>query len=213
MRKAFSWVFVALSCRADCLEEHCLETSQDPGTSWVQMKISKLEFSRRRHAAGTDEFGNFYSKRGGDLLGSNAISWDIPQDFSNPAWTWNNELDEQIRHSPLIDGKKNIYVAGTLRLRKFSPEGKLLWLFNQDEPGHTSPVLGDGLIYFRVGCGNGHNRVYALDMETGKVVINKTVAGFDYGADSPGLLLTKNRLFLPASAAPCLPAGVTPCLQ
>ena len=80
--------------------------------------------------------------------------------------------------SPLIDSKKNIYATGTLRLRKFSPEGKLLWLFSQDEPGHTSPVLGDGVVYFRVGFGDGHNRVYALDMETGKVVFNKTVAGF-----------------------------------
>ena len=32
------------------------------------MKISKLENSKA--TPGTDEFGNFYSKRGGNLLGS-----------------------------------------------------------------------------------------------------------------------------------------------
>ncbi|CAE7547881.1 SHOC2 [Symbiodinium natans] len=182
--KALWWTSWVLSCRADCVAKggECLDTARDSAASWVQMKVGIAEATKAKatKAKGMDENGYFYTKRGGDVMGTNTIAWSVPQDFSQPAWTWNNELDEQIRHSPLLDDKKNIYVAGTTRLRKFSPDGKMLWLFQQDEPGHTSPTMGNGVIYFRVGCGLGHNRVYALSMETGEVLFNKTVTGFDY---------------------------------
>ncbi|CAE7626970.1 SHOC2, partial [Symbiodinium pilosum] len=179
-------------------DEDCLATGQDAGASWVQMKTTKVENAKA--AKDVNDNGYYYYKRGGDLGGTNTITWSVPSDISNPSWVWENELDEQIRHSPLIDDKKNIYVAGTQRLRKFSPDGKLLWLFVQDEKSNTSPTMGNGVIYFRVGQGSGINRVYALSMESGEVLFNTTIAGFDYGPDSQSLLLAGGRLFLPALA-------------
>ena len=202
---ALVWASSVLSCRADCAAkgEECLATALDSAASWVQRKVGKMDAPKAKPAQDIDQNGYFYTKRGGDATGSNAITWSIPQDFLKPAWTWSNELDEQIRHSALIDDKKNIYIAGTTRLRKFSPDGKMLWLFEQDEAGNTSPTMGKGVIYFRVGYGKGHNRVYALSMETGEVLFKKTVAGFGYGPDSQSLLLAGGRLFLPAlSGAP-----------
>ena len=39
----------------------------------------------------------------------------------------------------------------------------------KDEPGNTSPTMGNGVIYFRVGRGNGHNRVAYLSVSWKRV--------------------------------------------
>ena len=197
--KGIAWTFWITHALCDCTAgfEDCLATGQDAAASWVQVKTGKVHVSK---AKGIDSNGYYFSKRAGDAKGSNTVSWPIPQDLTRPAWVWRNEMDEKICHSPLIDDKKNIYVAGTTRLRKFSPDGDMLWLFNQDEITWTSPTMGNGLIYFRVGHREGHNRVYALSMETGDVVFNTTIKGFDFGPDAMSLLLADGRLFLPALA-------------
>jgi len=142
--------------------------------------------------------GYFYSTRGGDATRSNAVDWSLPADLSQqPAWIWKNTEDEQIRHSPLIDDLQNIYIASTFKVRKYSPVGQLLWTFQSPEQCNTSPALSKGKIYLRCAQARDFQRVYALSMDSGTVLLNSTVP-FRYGQDSHSFLLSGDHLFLPA---------------
>merc|ERR1719316_2395560 len=65
-----------------------------------------------------------WSQRGRDFTTSSSTSYSGPSDFSvGPSWVWPNPLDEQVRHSPLIDDDMNIYVTTATRMRKFNSNG------------------------------------------------------------------------------------------
>lgn len=95
------------------------------------------------------------------------------------AWSWHHpdgRYHTIVVSGPLIDDRKNIYLAAEDGIRKFSPNGQQLWYFMPPGPVSTCPSLMDGML-----VGNtipGH--VFALDMETGMELWSKkeyTVAG------------------------------------
>jgi len=87
-------------------------------------------------------------------------------------WSWHypgNKYKTMIMGSPAIDGERNLYLTIMHGLKKFSPDGKLLWSWDKDEPWNylmNTPALMDGLIYT---CST-DAKVHALDMDTGRVV-------------------------------------------
>ena len=196
--------FLLAACRVICVAayppgevcEDCLAAQEDGGASWIQTRVRKAR-------------ENYYSKRGGDTRGSNAIYWSTPQRLEKPTWVWQNAFDEQIRHSPLIDGNSNIYVTSTTRIRKFSSSGELIWIFEQTEPCDTSPAMGNGHIYmltsrtfqqnFSPEDPSGPLRVYAISMETGREEYNVTFP-LNHGTDAGSLLLSDGHLFVSALA-------------
>ena len=116
----------------------------------------------------------------------------------SPAWVWPNKDDEQVRHSPLIDDKLNIYVSTTRKLRKFDRLGQLQWTFKLDEKAVTSPTLHHGKIYILSGCGSdsGKMYLYALHMENGKIDWNVTLEGQCMG-EASSILAVNEMLILP----------------
>lgn len=142
--------------------------------------------------------GYYWVKRGGDLATTSAINWSVPDVTESPAWVWPNKDDEQVRHSPLIDDKLNIYVSTTRKLRKFDRLGQLQWTFKLDEKAVTSPTLHHGKIYILSGCGSdsGKMYLYALHMENGKIDWNVTLEGQCMG-EANSILAVNEMLILP----------------
>ena len=137
-------------------------------------------------------------KRGGDLATTSAINWSVPDVTESPAWVWPNKDDEQVRHSPLIDDKLNIYVSTTHKIRKFDKLGQLLWTFKVDEKVVTAPTLQDGKIYILSGCGSDKGKmwIHALHMENGKIDWNVALEG-DCMGEANSILAVDEILILP----------------
>jgi len=103
------------------------------------------------------------------------VPYEVPTDWTKPpAWTWDNPDDDLFRHGPVIDDKKNIYVATAVgNVRKFSPAGELLWFWRPAfEEGKivVSPFLYEGKLYIgSMGWPAGlMSTIHCIDMETGK---------------------------------------------
>mmetsp|Transcript_105271 Transcript_105271/g.191462 ORF Transcript_105271/g.191462 Transcript_105271/m.191462 type:complete len:545 (+) Transcript_105271:104-1738(+) len=78
--------------------------------------------------AATADEDYYWSRRKRDSQSTSWAPWTAPSDFTKaPTWTWKNELNEQVRHSPLIDNEMNIYIVTSSRVRKITSDGKLLW--------------------------------------------------------------------------------------
>lgn len=92
-----------------------------------------------------------WSQRGRGATTSSSTPYTAPSNFaSGPSWAWKNELDEQVRHSPLIDNNMDIYVTTATRIRKFSQDGQLLWTWQssaEDGKMVASPALYEGAIF------------------------------------------------------------------
>jgi len=119
--------------------------------------------------------GYYWRKRAGTYVGHGAVPYEVPTDWSKPpAWTWDNPDDELFRHGPVIDDKKNIYVATAHGIvRKFSPAGEELWQWRpaaEDGKVVVSPFLYEGKLYIgAVGWfPEVQNTVSCIDMETGR---------------------------------------------
>mmetsp|Transcript_9682 Transcript_9682/g.30809 ORF Transcript_9682/g.30809 Transcript_9682/m.30809 type:complete len:561 (-) Transcript_9682:84-1766(-) len=87
-------------------------------------------------------------------------------------WSWHypgNKYKTMIMGSPAIDGERNLYLTIMGGIKKFSPDGKILWSWDKAEPWFylmNTPALMDGLIYT---CST-DAKVHALDMDTGRMV-------------------------------------------
>lgn len=103
------------------------------------------------------------------------VPWTAPEDFSKgPSWTWDNPLGEQVRHSPLIDSNKDVYITTGLRVRKFQgSSGAMQWMWESpageaqaDSEIVSSPVLyGDAILL--LGRRPTSVIVYSLSQATG----------------------------------------------
>mmetsp|Transcript_118339 Transcript_118339/g.382015 ORF Transcript_118339/g.382015 Transcript_118339/m.382015 type:complete len:463 (+) Transcript_118339:70-1458(+) len=84
------------------------------------------------------------------------------------AWSWHHPSGRfhTLTFGTAIDDKKNIYLTASDAIRKFSPNGTLLWTFpagwGKEFP--NAGTLMDGAFYTSATDG----RVIAIDMETGK---------------------------------------------
>jgi len=144
--------------------------------------------------------GYYWRRRGGGINGTASTPHTAPTNFSRgPAWAWPNELDEQVRHSPLIDDKSDIYVATAIRIRKFDPSGKLKWTWEvpfAEGKMSTSPALYHGTIYALSMAQPSAVHMHAVDMETGRGLWKTTVPGFMH-PDANSLLVYNDTIFFP----------------
>jgi len=138
-----------------------------------------------------------WARRGRDAAMSSSTPYTAPSNFSvGPTWVWKNELDEEVRHSPLIDNNLNIYVTTATRIRKFSKHGKILWTWQSsphDGKMASGPALYKGAI-FAVTTGN--ISMYSIDMANGTVIWKKTP---DLGQhdDCSGVFVYNDTMIIP----------------
>lgn len=143
----------------------------------------------------------FWSSRGRTPQTSSSASYTAPTDFSvGPTWVWQNELKEQVRHSPLIDADKNIYVTTTTRVRKFDSDGHLLWTWHAAPSSviSASPALYKGHVYV-LPCSHGEvPTAVSIDMNTGNVAWQRTYDDIAHGAEAAAVLVDHDTLWFGA---------------
>ena len=140
--------------------------------------------------------GHFWVKRGRDTTTSSNINFQVPDIATPPTWTFDNALNEQVRHSPLIDSEKNVYILTTTRLRKFTPKGELAWTFTQRGKMTTSPTLHGDLIYLASGVAHG-TQLWALNIQNASIVWEVNMPEHKIFLDSQGLTVVKDTLLAP----------------
>lgn len=95
-------------------------------------------------------------------------------------WTWHGNLSRYARvpNGANIDDHKGIYLTAFDGIRKFSPDGKLLWKSLDRDYGEEFPdqaALYKSALYVSTTFG----RVMALDMRTGEKIWTTQLAGTD----------------------------------
>lgn len=145
---------------------------------------------------------HFWSSRSRNAVAASSTPHTAPTDFSNgPTWVWPNAFDEQTRHSPLIDEEKSIYITGGRRLRKFSPDGALLWTygFGLNRKSSTSPALYKDKIYvLTVDLTFKDPIVSGLDLKTGSKTWMKTLGKEGYSnGDATSILVYNDTIYVP----------------
>jgi len=83
------------------------------------------------------------------------------------SWKWHHpegKYHTVVVSAPLLDDKKNIYIASSDGVRKFSPDGTELWYYRSRGDMAFCPSLMRGAVYGSTQLG----WVFALDMDTGK---------------------------------------------
>ena len=177
-RCVFEALFLALVSGEEC----------DVSSSWLQMKMQV-----QKHKS--DE-GYYWTHRGGDQNCSSAVDWEVPLISHEPSWVWPNEEDDQVRFSPLIDDKAQIYIATTRRVLKFSRNGQQMWTWMPGGLLLTCPVLYQGRLYGLAAETLSSRRLFAVDMETGTAAWNVTIEGY-FGLDANSLFAADGVLLLP----------------
>mmetsp|Transcript_56723 Transcript_56723/g.135093 ORF Transcript_56723/g.135093 Transcript_56723/m.135093 type:complete len:525 (+) Transcript_56723:131-1705(+) len=128
------------------------------------------------HAAFASAAEHHWLKRGGALTSNSYTSATSASSIEEPpSWTWKNALDEQVRHTPLIDVERNIYIQTAVRIRKFNPDGALLWTWevNRSTDGrmNIAPVLHEEQILLATSWPQcAHGAVQALSTLSGQLV-------------------------------------------
>eukprot|EP00930_Biecheleria_cincta_P019952 TRINITY_DN150_c0_g1_i6.p1 TRINITY_DN150_c0_g1~~TRINITY_DN150_c0_g1_i6.p1 ORF type:complete len:488 (-),score=64.01 TRINITY_DN150_c0_g1_i6:51-1514(-) len=167
---------IGISCDDSQLEEH---------VSFLQHGKT---FALMQSASGIGPEAYYWSSRGGDPATSSSVSYVAPSNFSRgPSWVWQNELKEQVRHSPLIDADKNIYVSTTTRLRKFTSNGDIMWTWHAapDTRVSAAPALHNGRIYVvNVNKATRVPTVFSISMLSGIVHWNKTYGNIVQSGDA-----------------------------
>lgn len=168
-------------------EEDCQE--EFLATSLIQRSVTRQlspEASRERH---------HWSSRGGSPAMTSAVTFSVPDISQSPSWVWANDFNEQVRHSPLIDADRNIYLATTTRLRKLTQSGDLLWTVQFDDGKLTSsPTLCNGSVYTMTTARQGPT-VASIDMKNGNVIWKKTFLGLKHSGDAESLNVVDGHMF------------------
>lgn len=123
-------------------------------------------------------------------VGSYGVSeYRAPKNFKDDlAWSWHHELGRfhTVLFGTAVDDKSNIYLTCAEGLRKFSPNGDLVWEYKRGAPGYTlqgeittSASLFDGMMY----SSTTECELFAVDMATGAEVW-KTKVSENCGGDS-----------------------------
>mmetsp|Transcript_8169 Transcript_8169/g.18256 ORF Transcript_8169/g.18256 Transcript_8169/m.18256 type:complete len:540 (+) Transcript_8169:94-1713(+) len=152
----------------------------------------------------TGGHGKYYWSKRGTATSNSFTTVEAPQGPSYLSWIWYNELDEEVRFSPLIDGDRNIYLQTGMRVRKFSVDGYLLWTWNVDPSTdgkmNIAGVLHEGMMVVLTNwqhCWNAtlqyHGAVIALSMETGMQIFRQNIMHC-LGMDCSSLFIEKDVL-------------------
>jgi len=121
-----------------------------------------------------------WSQRGRDYTQSSFTPLTAPTDLSTPTWSWPNPDDEQVRHSPLIDNNKDIYVSTGWKIRKFGSDADadgnpvIKWSLDTHLMV-ASPALYKGALYAVEHTSPESVNILSVNMSTGTVRWNETV--------------------------------------
>lgn len=116
-------------------------------------------------------------------------------------WSWTHPAGKYhhvIVGKPIVDDKVNIYIATENTMRKFSPDGQLLWTW-QAPVGAAIPnnaAIMDGNVYNCLVSGE----VFALSMETGELVWMVKVSARGIGGDTAFTIARDGRVILDVDA-------------
>lgn len=119
----------------------------------------------------TEDPGHHWPTVRGRHIGSGNIETDPPPAnlASHLSWTWTPPQDKfqsVIAGGPVIDHHKNIFVAATDGLRKFSPEGSVLWHHKSYGGLAHAPCLHGSMVFTSHTNGN----LMGLDSHSGRVL-------------------------------------------
>merc|ERR1712176_49974 len=82
------------------------------------------------------------------------------------AWSWKHQDSIVLTGGTLFDDNKNIYTAAMDGIRKFSPEGVMIWVYRTPALISSCPSLMDDAIYGSTLLGH----MFALSLETGEEI-------------------------------------------
>mmetsp|Transcript_46664 Transcript_46664/g.135044 ORF Transcript_46664/g.135044 Transcript_46664/m.135044 type:complete len:482 (-) Transcript_46664:89-1534(-) len=169
------------------------------GHSQLLDEASLVQLSKLLRTASQDpEVEHFWSSRGGGPATRSSVDFPAPNISRVPSWVWENELHEQVRHSPLIDADKNIYLATTTRLRKLDSNGTLLWMLHwgvEDAAMSAAPALYQGDIY-TITRGRGQApTVASIATKTGAINWLQTFGNMTHNGDAQSLSVYNGTIF------------------
>ena len=168
--------------------------------AYEDLSLLQLSVATDQDAAPSEE-EYYWSSRGRTPQTSSFASYTAPTDFSaGPTWVWQNEFKEQVRHSPLIDTDKSIYVTTTTRVRKFDSDGHLLWTWHAApyQSISASPALYKGHVYVLPCDFLERPTAVSIDMNTGKVTWQRTYDDIAHGAEAAAILVDRDTLWFGA---------------
>lgn len=122
--------------------------------------------------------------------------------FSGPAnlsdslaWEWHHPDGRYhtVTLGVVIDSKKNVYLSADDAIRKFTPDGELLWIYKPPASIPTNPSLQDGKLFGSTS--NGH--IFSLDMESGSEIWIEKVA--DANGDDTGFVTVADGVVVAAT--------------
>jgi outer membrane protein assembly factor BamB len=183
----------------DCSTEDCSQEDTDL-SSLVQVAKLSAGKNLRQGSGEVSDFGEYpWSQRGRDYTQGSRSPHSAPTNFSaGETWKWLNEHDEQVRHSPLIDNHKNIYVTTGWKIRKFDAHGNILWTLDTEKQV-SAPALYRGRIYAVEKIEGGVN-LLAIDKEDSSVILNKSIARQQDG-DASSVFVYDDTVIFPMQSA------------
>lgn len=205
-----AWIsYVLLTSVSPAAEHyHSSSTSADLDDELDLMQISKAltlvhKHSKVKNHAQDQEY--HWATRARNSARSTSATYVSPSNFSaGPSWSWKNELNEQVRHSPLIDDAMNVYITTTSRVRKFTSNGKQLWTWSSTpETGIMcdSPTLYKGAVIL-LARNDGTPTLISLRMSDGTIIWNKPYDGFYEGNDAKSMSVFNDTVFFGAVRPP-----------
>mmetsp|Transcript_4134 Transcript_4134/g.12085 ORF Transcript_4134/g.12085 Transcript_4134/m.12085 type:complete len:469 (+) Transcript_4134:68-1474(+) len=124
----------------------------------------------------------FWSSGRGSVGSYSASSYPVTANISAPpTWSWHhpNDLWATVPVGTSIDDQKNVYLTVADGIRKFSPDGQLLWTYTRRESGTYKwetitkvAALMDGVAYGITQKG----RAFAVSMDTGRELWSTNVS-------------------------------------
>lgn len=197
---------------------HCASELASDVVSLLQVSRGSAILRRDAEDQATGSTVYPWSQRGRGPLTNSFTPFSGPTKFSaGPTWTWPNELDEQVRHSPLIDDNLDIYVTTATRIRKFNSDGTLLWTWNcSQEEGKivSSPALYNGALFAvsrsgadaldaptDIGTAPASVTMFSIDMRGGATIWKKK-APLQQNDDASSVFVYNNTMIVPLMKDP-----------
>jgi len=171
------------------------------------LAFASVEQNTEKLKTGEDAEEYYWATRARNSRRSSFAPYNAPTNFtSGPAWVWNNPLAEKVKHSPLIDNDKNIYLQTTGRIRKFSHDGDLLWTWESSESDGTfnsSASLYKGSIYvIAANMLDAHPTILSINMASGTLNWKKSFGNVVQHRDSNSLSVFDGIILFPVKSIP-----------